>query len=568
MWDSLNEEGCWYSDRISDISQSEYDEDYIDSDVEAILYGQIHHENNPDCNNTVEINGQILKPNVLHSTVTVEEEKISTTCEVEGLAKTEHCVSDRYERVTSLNKKTNSCTAASPNKLKNKRKNLSETTNHPVGFCREKDNSSTNMNSTAKVLNSKKLKEFELLVNEKNSDKLQCLPDKQRTFKVKRKCSSSSSSESDFRGNKNFKTDIQINLNNMTTEIKMKKFYDSDCDDFDIKKELEKMSEDTWHIDEQDAHMHVFKKSQQYRYHNYLMRVMCNNCQEQGHLSKVCTKPKKYVTCYLCGKIGHLGDNCVDAACSKCLAVGHRVEQCKWRVQYVRRKCPICSMRGHLRNECPDLWRRFHATITAGAPVKGTCKIKNRKKVYCYNCAKKGHYGHECQQQQFNPYNFPTWPFVISYLDPVLSLADESKKKNGNNDDGNYELYLKQLEKKKQSIIKKSKRSFLRFIQKKRNQVTNTGMKRGLESVRHTIKNKNNRRGKNPVRVNKFNNKIESAFPRTPISRLKQQEKMSSELASLLELHKEIIKNKKNNKKKKQQMKLKRKKQIQNENYK
>ncbi|XP_013786880.1 zinc finger CCHC domain-containing protein 7-like [Limulus polyphemus] len=567
MWDSLNEEGCWYDDRISDISKS-YDEDCIDSDVEVILYGQIHHESNPDCNNTVEINGQTLKANVLDSNnAAVEEEQITNTCAVEDLAinerKIENYMPDLHERVALLNEKTetNSCTAASSDKLKTKRKNLSE-----VGFCRKKKKFSANINSNANSLSSENLKECEVIVNENNSINLQCLPDKQRTNKVKRKCTSSSSSESDFHTNKNFKTDIQINLNNMTTEMKMRKFYDSDCDDLDIKKELEKMSDDSWHLDERDAYKHMFKKSQQYRYHNHLMRVTCNNCQEQGHLSKVCTKPRKLVTCFLCGQIGHLGDNCRDVACTRCLAVGHQVARCMWRVQDVRRKCPICSMRGHLRNECPDLWRRFHATIVPGTPVKGTCKTKNRKNVYCYNCAKKGHYGHECQQQRFDPHNFPTWPFVISYLDPSVSLTTESKKKNGKNDDGNYEMYLKRLEKKKESIIKRSKRSFLRYIQKKRNQVTNNGVKRGLEPVRYNIKNENNRRGKNSTRVDKFNGKVESTFPRTPISRLKQQEKMSSELASLLELHKEIVKNKKNKKKKKQQMKLKRKKKMQNEN--
>merc|ERR1712098_270608 len=53
------------------------------------------------------------------------------------------------------------------------------------------------------------------------------------------------------------------------------------------------------------------------------------------------------------------------------------------------------------------------------------------KNVWCCNCAKQGHYVHQCRAYSYSPYP-PSVPFVVTYNDPV---GPESLEVSGNDDD-------------------------------------------------------------------------------------------------------------------------------------
>lgn len=52
-----------------------------------------------------------------------------------------------------------------------------------------------------------------------------------------------------------------------------------------------------------------------------------------------------------------------------------------------------------------------------GPPKKPKTPSGQSALVYCYNCAQKGHYGHECTERRMFNQTFPTSPFIYYYDD-------------------------------------------------------------------------------------------------------------------------------------------------------
>ncbi|EGV92188.1 Zinc finger CCHC domain-containing protein 7 [Cricetulus griseus] len=52
-----------------------------------------------------------------------------------------------------------------------------------------------------------------------------------------------------------------------------------------------------------------------------------------------------------------------------------------------------------------------------GPPKKPKTPSGQSALVYCYNCARKGHYGHECTERRMFNQTFPTSPFIYYYDD-------------------------------------------------------------------------------------------------------------------------------------------------------
>ena len=53
------------------------------------------------------------------------------------------------------------------------------------------------------------------------------------------------------------------------------------------------------------------------------------------------------------------------------------------------------NLKNHLGRNCPDHWRQFHRT-TGSTYIPYDNTPADRTKASCYNCAGKGHWGHEC----------------------------------------------------------------------------------------------------------------------------------------------------------------------------
>ncbi|XP_069866117.1 zinc finger CCHC domain-containing protein 7 [Dipodomys merriami] len=152
------------------------------------------------------------------------------------------------------------------------------------------------------------------------------------------------------------------------------------------------------------------------RYYTADKNVTCRNCDKCGHLSKNCPLPQKVRPCCLCSERGHFQYACPARFCLDCslpLSSTHRcLERSSWR-----KRCDRCDMMGHYADACPEIWRQYHLTTKPGPPKKPKTPSGQSALVYCYNCAQKGHYGHECTERRMFNQTFPTSPFIYFYDD-------------------------------------------------------------------------------------------------------------------------------------------------------
>ncbi|XP_046574066.1 zinc finger CCHC domain-containing protein 7-like [Haliotis rubra] len=122
--------------------------------------------------------------------------------------------------------------------------------------------------------------------------------------------------------------------------------------------------------------------------------VKCLNCNEVGHLSKDCPRPKKSQICIFCGYTGHFYRNCPQSLCYNCNQPGHTARLCEAPRQKRHWTCFRCDMLGHSHENCTDHWRQFHLTtsVKQPCPVRGQSDLTN-KRTFCYNCGGSKHYG-------------------------------------------------------------------------------------------------------------------------------------------------------------------------------
>lgn len=176
----------------------------------------------------------------------------------------------------------------------------------------------------------------------------------------------------------------------------------------------------TWHIIDADRYGTVPHHAKG-RYYGSEFET-CQNCKQNGHLARSCSKPKLKI-CILCGFIGHLHWTCHQRGCFRCGCPGHMTRDCtepsfsKWH------PCFRCGMQGHNKKTCPEQWRQYHLTTDSDSLRKGK-KKKNRKK-HCYNCAEKGHYGFECEEERMENHCFPSYPFISSYDFPGVNVSNK-----------------------------------------------------------------------------------------------------------------------------------------------
>ncbi|AMD19960.1 HCL191Cp [Eremothecium sinecaudum] len=112
----------------------------------------------------------------------------------------------------------------------------------------------------------------------------------------------------------------------------------------------------------------------------------CKNCSQRGHIKKNCP----HVICSYCGLMDdHYSQHCPKTMrCSHCNESGHYRQHCsqKWK----RIFCTLCNSKKHSRDRCPSIWRSY---CLASTTVK---RVLPSHRLYCYNCAGKGHFGDDC----------------------------------------------------------------------------------------------------------------------------------------------------------------------------
>ena len=142
--------------------------------------------------------------------------------------------------------------------------------------------------------------------------------------------------------------------------------------------------------------------------------LRCKNCDERGHISVNCILPKKVRPCYKCGEVGHYAIKCP--------------KRFSGIYKYWDTQCHRCGQFGHIQGECPDQWRQFHMTTKPGAIIASDSSSKAKNKISCYNCAKIGHFGHDCERSSANGSGFVS-PLVCVY-DKWKNLIRRKLKKD------------------------------------------------------------------------------------------------------------------------------------------
>ncbi|XP_032228443.1 zinc finger CCHC domain-containing protein 7 isoform X2 [Nematostella vectensis] len=155
--------------------------------------------------------------------------------------------------------------------------------------------------------------------------------------------------------------------------------------------------------------------SRYYKEEKRSMYIRCHNCNERGHMAVDCPDPKKVIKCCLCGGQGHYKRSCPNELCFNCDQPGHQSRSCRKPRRRHYDQCHRCFLEGHLQNDCPDLWRQYHRTTQVGRIVQPTEDEDTDRPVYCYNCAKEGHYGYECSQDRMDPRQATSFPFIVHY---------------------------------------------------------------------------------------------------------------------------------------------------------
>ncbi|XP_046392786.1 uncharacterized protein LOC124160791 [Ischnura elegans] len=193
-------------------------------------------------------------------------------------------------------------------------------------------------------------------------------------------------------------------------------------------KELQRtMSDDGWKVDLSDQFSSLTSKFENRRYFGMKSKLWCTRCNQKGHHRNACQQKVSPPHCHRCGSPNHQEYSCNQKICLTCgrnrsslMAV---CQQCR---KLSRKNCYICKQPGHPPGCCPDLWRRFHATVSPGeivAPAK--VLYKDAKNTYCCNCASRGHHVFQCKKNNFSDY-IPINPKVTSYIQPEFILKSQN----------------------------------------------------------------------------------------------------------------------------------------------
>ncbi len=182
-----------------------------------------------------------------------------------------------------------------------------------------------------------------------------------------------------------------------------------------------------WKIDRDDLYRDSGPKAKRARYYER----QCKNCRQRGHVQRDCPEPKKGPLC-LCGGGEHKWFKCPKKRCLRCGATNAfftpDCQQCK---HLDRVDCLKCGAPGHTEASCPDIWRRFHDTVSADAEnfKSPSCDVhRSAANSTCVNCAKKGHYLHHCRAYRQSRYPFSVLS-VIDYSYPQQVTEEKMSRR-------------------------------------------------------------------------------------------------------------------------------------------
>ena len=117
----------------------------------------------------------------------------------------------------------------------------------------------------------------------------------------------------------------------------------------------------------------------------------------------------------MCGQQGHSLTSCPARSCLWCGQPAFDfLQSCLHCRKLLQTTCRVCGHAGHVARDCPDNWRRFHATLSHGEIVNPGRVEKPDADCWCCNCGARGHNVSDCYGYKFSKYP-NTSLRVISY---------------------------------------------------------------------------------------------------------------------------------------------------------
>ncbi|CAH2050852.1 unnamed protein product, partial [Iphiclides podalirius] len=174
-----------------------------------------------------------------------------------------------------------------------------------------------------------------------------------------------------------------------TLRAEMEKFYNESWggENFNHREIQKNMSRDKslWVIDPKDRMPGLARR-----------KPTCGYCNRTGHREDTCRM--KPPVCYMCGSAGHVEPRCPRKICVNCGSPNHMyTTMCRNCCNWHNIRCAECGQIGHPSSHCPDLWRRYHNTITYNTPLEENRQMKRHYQMFCSGCARRGHLIHTCR---------------------------------------------------------------------------------------------------------------------------------------------------------------------------
>ncbi|XP_041975800.1 uncharacterized protein LOC121730726 [Aricia agestis] len=202
----------------------------------------------------------------------------------------------------------------------------------------------------------------------------------------------------------------------------MEKFYNESWggENFNHREIQKNMSRDKslWAIDPKDRMPALAKR-----------KTMCNVCNRVGHRDDTCRL--KTPICHMCGVIGHYEPRCPKKICVNCGSPNHvYTTMCRNCCNWHAIRCAECGQHGHPASHCPDVWRRYHNTISSNVPLEENRQTKRQNQMFCSGCTRRGHLVHTCRLSI--PFGeLPIYsPYVVMYRPvyrPTRDLAPQAE---------------------------------------------------------------------------------------------------------------------------------------------
>jgi hypothetical protein len=139
----------------------------------------------------------------------------------------------------------------------------------------------------------------------------------------------------------------------------------------------------------------------------------CYCCGQVGHIASQCTNPPRAMPCHVCGRLGHNDSLCPNELCHRCLQPGHFATSCSNTQVNRTAPCLRCGDAQHKESVCPmePDSTEFHALvkhlvcIVCGSKGHINCNttapVRKQPRVFCSNCAEKGHVASRCTAANF-----------------------------------------------------------------------------------------------------------------------------------------------------------------------